>query len=200
MKLLVIAGLVAGLSNAFGAFVPTDTGYEANHYLVRITINPAVADKTFSAQLQMKLTAKTELKKLALDLRDLDIHSVSGPGHKALAFEVQDAKRLIVELPHPLAKGAATTLTIDYSGKINSGHHGLFRVEDPDDASRGPMLFTQFEAQAAREFFPCDDQPFAKATFEMIATVPAKYGVISNGALVSDKKIKGKTPLHEVHW
>ena len=118
-----------------------------------------------------------------------------------MLFDTSSPERLTIHLPQPLKAGERATIAIDYSGKIHSEHEGLFKVRDPEEPARGPLLFTQFESTSARAFFPCDDEPYNKATTEVTATVPARYDVVSNGVLVRDRKLKhGGGHWHEVHW
>ncbi len=181
---------------------PRTRCYKATHYRLAMTLDPAANPKDFEASLQMTATLKEGACELELDTKALTIKSVTlqKPRRASLTFNATDPKFLKIQLPKSMKKGTKVQIEIAYSGKINDGHYGLFKVDDPDDAARGPLFFTHFEPTSARAFYPCDDQPNDKATSEVLITVPQHYQVVSNGKLVSDKKIRGAQQLHEVHW
>ncbi|MFQ5608217.1 MAG: M1 family aminopeptidase, partial [Candidatus Zixiibacteriota bacterium] len=51
--------------------------------------------------------------------------------------------------------------------------------------------FTQFEANEAREAFPCWDEPAFKIPFQLALTVPEKHEAVSNTPFVSEKTADG---------
>jgi aminopeptidase N len=189
---------IASLINA-APFVPANRPYDATHYRVKLAIDPATDPKTFTAEAQIKIKASTALSELELDAEQLEVTTVlqTAPVKRKLEHATQK-DHLIIKFPKEAAKGSNLAFTITYTGKINDGHKGLFKVTDPDDTSRGPLLFTQFESLGARRFLPCNDEPYDKATMELVVTTPARNQVVSNGKLVSDKKLKDGS--HEVHW
>ena len=66
----------------------------------------------------------------------------------------------------------------------NTGE-GLHRFVDPVDDE--VYLYSQFETADAKRMFACFDQPDLKATFDVTATAPAHWQVVSNGATVSNE-------------
>lgn len=70
---------------------------------------------------------------------------------------------------------------------------GLHRFVDPVDGE--VYLYSQFETADAKRMFACFDQPDIKAAFDITATAPAHWQVISNGATVSAIE-HGETKVH----
>lgn len=175
---------------------PTMRPYAAEHYSIHLEVDPSSDPNVFEATVEMQLKAKAALSEVVLDTEDLKIKSVIAKRSQrslvagSMLFDASDPERLTIHLPSPLKAGQRVSFIIDYTGKIRSEHEGLFKVRDPEDPARGPLLFTQFEANSARAFFPCDDEPYDKATTEVLVTVPTRYDVVSNGVLVGDHKRK----------
>ncbi len=187
----------------FAAFSPANRPYNVTHYKLKMEIDPSKNPDKFSAQVEIKLKSKTPIETLSLDIDELTIGSVemTKPVKKTLEFQTKTGKLLDITLPGKIKPGQEWSFTIVYQGVIHSSHNGLFRVTDPDEPDRGALVFSHLEPLGARSVFPCNDEPYAKATSEMEVTTPARFSVVSNGKLVSDKKLKrGKDAWHVVHW
>ncbi|MEV0687061.1 aminopeptidase N [Nocardia sp. NPDC050378] len=64
---------------------------------------------------------------------------------------------------------------------------GLHRFVDPADGK--VYLYSQFETADAKRMFACFDQPDLKATFDVVATAPSDWVVVSNGADIDQHEI-----------
>jgi hypothetical protein len=95
---------------------------------------------------------------------------------RALEFSHRD-DRLTIALPDALEVGDAVRLRISYGGRASRDGYGV------NWASHGgaPVAFTFAEPFGARVWFPCNDRPDDKATFEMTITAPADLRVAANG-------------------
>ena len=82
-------------------------------------------------------------------------------------------------------------LSMDYTGKINTQANGLFALDYVTETGKQRALFTQFEAPDARRFVPSWDEPNYKATFNLIATVPASQMAISNMPVAQSNDLPG---------
>jgi alanyl aminopeptidase len=65
---------------------------------------------------------------------------------------------------------------VEYGAAFNRGQHGLYRAREADV----DYVFTQFEAIAAREAFPCFDEPAFKIPFTTTLVVPDGQVAIAN--------------------
>jgi len=185
---------------ALAAFSPVDRPYDVESYAVTLSIDPSTNPTDFKAEVAIKLKTTRPTDEIELDRDELLIEEAKD-GKTTLGIDNRDPKLIKIKFPKPLAANATTSFKIWYSGKVGTNNRGLFKVTDPDDASRGPLLFTHFEPLAARSFLPCNDQPFDKALTEIRVTVPQRYDVISNGKRVKDRKFaQGGKALREIHW
>jgi aminopeptidase N len=133
---------------------------------------------------------------LPLDAVELEIHAVACAG-RALPFR-HDGKVLRADVSGvPLDARGHITLDIDYSG---SPRRGLYFVGPDQGYPDKPLqVWTQGQDEDSRFWFPCLDAPHAKATSEVIATVPARFTVLSNGTRVADE-VDQAAGRRTVHW
>jgi aminopeptidase N len=133
---------------------------------------------------------------LPLDAVELEIHAVASAG-RALPFR-HDGKVLRVDVSGvPLDERGQLTLDIDYAG---SPRRGLYFVGPDHGYPDKPLqVWTQGQDEDSRFWFPCLDAPHAKATSEVIATVPARFTVLSNGTKVADQ-VDEAAGRRTVHW
>ncbi len=73
-------------------------------------------------------------------------------------------------------------IEIDYNGILNENMQGTYLSKYEYKGDTELVVVTQFESHYAREAFPCIDEPAAKATFEVIITIPKESDdvVLSN--------------------
>jgi aminopeptidase N len=190
--------LVSALSYAYQ---PANRPYDIQNYRLNFETDPAQEVKELRIQTEITGKATGPLMKLVLDAVDLKVHSVkSFPIGRPLSFDISKPRLLTIQLEKNLKKGEKFHFVVDATAPVRSSHDGLFRVTDPDDANRGNLYFTMFEPEEARGVFPCNDEPYDKATTEVIARVPKDFTVISNGKKVSDRAVKKNAQWHEIHW
>jgi aminopeptidase N len=92
---------------------------------------------------------------------------------------------LVVHFARPVAFGDTVRFTIDYAGKVESGH-GLTFIDERPHTPR--QIWSQGEDRDNHYWFPTYDFPNDKMTWELEATVPSGFMAVSNGGLVSDTK------------
>jgi aminopeptidase N len=133
---------------------------------------------------------------LPLDAVELEIDAVACAG-RALPFR-HDGKVLRVDVSGvALDPRGHIVLDIDYAG---SPRRGLYFVGPDDGYPDKPLqVWTQGQDEDSRFWFPCLDAPHAKATSEVIATVPARFTVLSNGTRIADQ-VDEATGRRTVHW
>jgi aminopeptidase N len=92
---------------------------------------------------------------------------------------------LVVYFARPATFGDTVRFTIDYDGKVESGH-GLTFIDERPHTPR--QIWSQGEDHDNHFWFPTYDYPNDKMTWDLEATVPAGFMAVSNGALVGDTK------------
>jgi aminopeptidase N len=115
-----------------------------------------------------------------------------------LRFSTQ-GDTLIVYPAHPLAFHDTLRFTIEYHARIENGH-GLTFIQPDGLEHRPQQIWSQGEDENNHDWFPTYDYPNDKATWELVATVPAAYTVVSNGSFVSDRRNPGAGGTHTVTW
>ncbi len=104
-------------------------------------------------------------------------------------FEHQ-GKKLLVEFPRELARGATADLVIryslDYSDQKGQGlTYSPAKPDAPSLTTQFPQVHAQGQAESNSRWFPCLDHPSERLTTELIVHVEDGYEVVSNGRLVS---------------
>jgi aminopeptidase N len=84
-------------------------------------------------------------------------------------------------------------LVVDADCNYSNTGEGLHRFVDPVDDE--VYLYSQFETADAKRMFACFDQPDLKATFDVTVTAPARWQVVSNGAVEATRD-DGATKTH----
>ena len=144
---------------------------------------------------------------LILDAKGMDINSVA-IGSKKLNFTYKN-DFLRIKLDKEYTRNDRYTVMIDYVAKPDeretagsaaiTSDKGLYFINPRgEEPGKMPQIWTQGETEASSVWFPTIDQPNAKTTQEIFITVDEKYQTLSNGRLVSSKKIDGGKRVD--HW
>ncbi len=192
--------LLLGTNAIYGARV--SRAYDVQHYKLSLELDPRSNPEAFEGTLEVSLKALGPLSEIELDREELALENAADPQTgKSLKFDTKNPHTFRVSLPKPLKKDESAKLRLRYTGKIRLENRGFFKVTDPDEPGRGPLLFTTLEPKAARTFFPCNDTPNDKATTEMVVTVPAEFEALSNGSLVTtEKEMRSNRQWKTVRW
>lgn len=84
-------------------------------------------------------------------------------------------------------------LSLMFSGNINNNLIGFYASNYPGkDGTSKRLACTHLEPAHAREFFPCIDEPEAKATFDLSVTTDKKFDVTSNTPEIRTENLSGK--------
>jgi aminopeptidase N len=105
---------------------------------------------------------------------------------------------LVVRLPRPAGFGDTVRFTVDYYGKVTHGKGLYFFKAEPGRPHRPQQIYSGGGTDGNPNWIPTYGPPHDKATWELIATVPSAYTVVSNGRLVRDTP--GAARTHTVHW
>ncbi|WP_055499732.1 M1 family metallopeptidase, partial [Streptomyces albus] len=132
-------------------------------------------------------TATQDLSRFNLDFA-LDVSEVRVDGKKA-RFATSGAHELSITPAKPLAKGEQATVVVRYKGvpskvKVN-GFTSWLRTKDGGVAANEP--------EAAWWWFPSNDHPSDKASYDVSVAVPDGTQAISNGTLQSQRSKAGWT-------
>jgi aminopeptidase N len=171
-----------------------DRSVDVKH--TKLDVRLDFSKRSISGTVTHRIAAITgALKELAFDAGEMSIQTVLADG-KPAAFDLTDSK-LTIALPRRLKVDQEIEVAIRYSARPR---RGLYFV-GPDEGypNKRVEAWTQGEDLDSRYWFPCYDYPNDRITSEMIATVPANFFALSNGALIGireDKRRATKT----WHW
>jgi aminopeptidase N len=196
---------VAGARSLDDPLLPQlgNTGYDVEHYTIKLDYDPD-ANVFNSAKTKITANADRKLKEFSLDFQDLDVSSVRVDGRQAEFSQVEatpdlsdnpdvtQPMKLVVE-PHPSTRpksGRDFTVKVRYSGTPQV-------ITDPDTSIEGwipacyPLAppqtcdgaFVVNEPMGAQGWFPSNNYPTDKATFDTKITVPQAKTALGIGEL-----------------
>ena len=144
---------------------------------------------------------------LILDAKGMDIKSVA-IGSMLLNYTYAD-DFLRIKLDKSYSREEKYTIMIDYvakpeereteSGTAITSDKGLYFINPTgEEENKMPQIWTQGETESSSVWFPTIDSPNAKTSQEIFMTVDDKYATLSNGKLISSKKIADGKRID--HW
>jgi len=162
-------------------------GYDVTSYDIDITYVPA--GTTVKGTTTIKATATQDLTRFNLDLL-LTASSVTVNGTKA-KFAKSDPHELVVTPAATIRKGSSMTVKVVYSGQPRTISYA--GVASPWVGS-GTESMALGEPEIAAWWFPSNDHPRDKASYNFTFRVPKGLEAIGNGKLVS-KTTSGSTDV-----
>ncbi len=208
MRLVLTAALLAG---AFGALQAqtnlervVNGSYSPSHDYDLIHQRIEVSDFDWDSSAFDGLVTTTVvsrqpgLETVALDMdRQLEVQAVTGPRGAALGFD-RPGDSLIVRTARPAGFGDTVRFAVRYRGRIAQGRGLYFFTEEPGRPHRPQQVYSGGGTDGNPRWIPTYGAPHDKATWDLLATVPARFTVVSNGRLVSDRVVK--RGLRTTHW
>ncbi len=177
--------------------VGEDRGFDALHYDLRLEV-PGDRPR-FRGETLIRLRATRPVSVLVLDAADLrlldaGVRTVAAvrPGHdvatseELLAGAAVRGPRLELALTRPLEAGEEAEVRVAYAVErpLAGLHFSLPSETGVADAI--PQVYSQGEAERARYWFPCHDDPADRATHTLTATVPLSWTVVAAGRKEAD--------------
>src|SRR5256885_1588249 len=207
MRLLLVCPILGGLSQpALGQSngeLGTNGAYTRSHdYDVvhqRIEVRNFDWDSTsLDGRVTTTLVAlRPRLDSVILDAGSRLIIARIADGRGATLRSERHGDTLVVHPARPIAFHDTLRFSIDYHARVDNGH-GLTFIQSEGQAHRPQQIWSQGEDHNNHFWFPTYDFPNDKMSWELVATVPQQYTVVSNGLLVADRKLPGGS--HAVTW
>ncbi|MFC3994681.1 M1 family metallopeptidase [Nocardiopsis sediminis] len=164
-----------------------NTGYDVEHYDLRLGYTPDSDRLTGTATLVAEATE--DLDSFSLDFL-LDVDSVRVNGTPA-DFERSGEHKLVITPARPVAEGGQLTVVVKYADVPSTVQWGDGSVTGWNRTPDGAIALGQPEA--SWWWFPANDHPRDKATFDVAVTVPEGTSAVSNGVLTGETTRAGKT-------
>lgn len=149
------------------------------HYELDVHLTPK---DSFEGKVKIRFFGK-KLRDLRLDYFEGKIKSIILNDEDLTYLPYENGH---IQLPANSLMIGNNTLTVSFETPYAKTGNGLHKFTDPDD--KEVYLYSQFEAFHANKMFPCFDQPDLKATFQLNATVPKNWKVISTTLSQSQTK------------
>jgi aminopeptidase N len=181
---------VAGGTSGGDSYFPAagNGGYQVRHYDLDLRYTPQTMALTARARIAAE--ARRNLKSFSLDLRDpLTVSSVRVNGRPARFVHNDD--ELVVTPRDTLKAGRRFTVDVRYGGTTG-------QPEDNTGALYGWVsyadgAFVANEPEGASTWFPVNDVPYDKASYDFEITVPRGTVAVANGDLRSTRTRNGWT-------
>ena len=147
-------------------------GYDVQHYDIAVEWFPET--ETLSGDTTVRATTTQQLSQFNLDLQ-LAVKTVTVDDVEA-AFE-QAGRELVVTPASPLPADTPVTVRVTYEGAPADLDDSAWHLTTDGAVLAG-------EPESASVWYPSNDHPRDKATFDIAVTAPHGMDVVSNGRLV----------------
>jgi aminopeptidase N len=163
-------------------------GYDVANYSLTLDYTPAGNRLAGTAVITARATQN--LSRFDLDFRMQDSVTRVLVNGVAASYTAAEGQELVVTPASGLVQGKTFTVTVDYDGVPKV-------VTDPDTSIEGWVptddgAFVVNEPQGSPGWYPANDNPRDKATYDFRVTVPDGLTVMANGVLVSQTHANGK--------
>ncbi|MBQ1029041.1 M1 family metallopeptidase [Micromonospora parva] len=182
-------GFRPGAADVGDPYVPGrgNGGYDVAHYGLDVRYDPSTDRLTGKAVITA--TATQDLSRFNLDLAGLEVGAVS-VGDAAAEYRRGDGE-LVVTPRDGVPRGRQFTVTVDYAGVPTAVDDGALGSGGFLHTSDGAVALGQ--PHSAATWFPVNDHPSDKATYELAVTVPDGLAALSNGVPLPRSSADGWT-------
>ncbi|MDA0182244.1 M1 family metallopeptidase [Solirubrobacter phytolaccae] len=170
-------------------------GYDALHYTNTFKYDPVANSMLPGSQSEITIKATQNLSEFALDLRAYVVSEVTIDGVPAGVARAANDK-LVVTPAAGIVNGREFKVLVKFTGTP-------LEIEDPDGSFEGWSRiatggFVVNEPQGAMGWFPSNNYPSDKATYDYKVTIPATHTNVSNGELTS--RVDNGDGTHTWNW
>ena len=168
-------------------------GYDVKHYSLDLDYVPQPTNR-LDGEAKLHARATQSLSSVNLDLRAFMVVSDVEVNGRDARFAHDGGQELTVTPRHALKRGRKFTVEVAYGGTPED-------VVDPDGSIEGWTVtpdgaFVVNEPQGSPGWYPANDNPRDKATFDIAVTVPEGRTAIANGRLIKKRTRSGTTTWH----
>lgn len=176
-----------GARSAGDSYLPGsgNGGYGVDSY--DLDLRYRVMTNRLDGRAVLTITTTQQLDSFSFDLTRLRVSRVRIEGQRGVKF-AQTPHKLTVTPAASVAAGAVLAVTIDYSGTPGprSSAWGAVGWEELED---GVLVAAQ--PSGAPTWFPCNDHPSDKSSYDIRIAAEQPYTVVCNGVLVESRVAAG---------
>jgi aminopeptidase N len=169
-----------------------DHSFDVDHYALELSYN--VESNHLGGRAVISATALEDLDRFELDLYHLRVSKVTVDGAAPAKYS-HHKSRLVVRPKTAIAAGDSFTVLVAYAGSPRP-MPGLDGDAGWEELADGVIVASQ--PHGAPSWFPCNDRPSNKATYEIELTAPVGYVVVANGVLESQRRRAGSVVWRHV--
>ena len=181
--------------------VSADDGYKRNHSIDILNYNFSISvndtNNIIYGHTEITLQFTAAINTLAFDLKN---KGANGRGMEVLNVSFDKGSivwthlenKINITLSDTVKSGTVGIITIDYSGVPADG----LIISDNKFGKR--TFFADNWPDRARNWLPCIDHPYDKATVDFVVTSPDHYQVVGSGHLIEESCMPNHTKL--THW
>lgn len=162
-----------------------DTGFDAVHY--DLVLEYDVEGNRLAGTATIHCVANEELTELGLDLHGLDVSKALLDGH-SVKHRVRRGK-VTLRPAYPIPEGEGFTVRLRYAGHPKPLRTRRLGTAGWEELTDGSIVAGQ--PHGAPSWFPCNDRPSNKATYEITVSAPNGYRVVANGSLAKKRRRSG---------
>ena len=179
--------MILGSDPGADPYVPGhgDTGFDVLHYDLKIEYD--VEGNRLSGTARVDCVTRDAVEELGFDLHALDVSKVT-LGGDTVKHRVRRGK-VTVRPKKPMAAGERFTVRLRYAGHpkpVSTRRLGTAGWEELTDGS-----IVAGQPHGAPSWFPCNDRPSNKASYQITVTAPTGYRVVANGELARRRRRSG---------
>ncbi|NDZ81092.1 M1 family metallopeptidase [Streptomyces sp. SID10853] len=166
-------------------------GYDVSHYSLTLAYDPDSGRLTGTADITARATQ--DLSAFSLDFTGMTVRGATVDGRYAPVNRA--GSELTLRPHHDLTRGATFRTVVRYAGEPKT-------ITDPDASEEGWLpdgddgALALGEPTGSMAWFPGNNHPSDKATYDIAVTVPAGLQAVSNGRLTSQRTSAGRTTFH----
>ncbi len=177
--------------------IPTlgNAGIDVQHVTLKLDLDTDAGTIAGVATLHIR-AVYDQLASFNLDAYDLDVQDVQ-IGGASVPFVAKEHK-LVIELPAPLDYGSEFDAAITYQAAPQPYHSAYIPYFDVGMLHRDGRLFTYNEPDAAHTWFPCNDHPRDRATYDFYLRTAVPRQAVANGTLLDTTDNGDGTRTY--HW
>ena len=154
-------------------------GIDVTHYAIHVNeLN--FTDHTLQGETFVDFTATAEVSQIVLELKYLDVSSITATGTTIADFS-QSGDFLTINLASPLPAGSSSTLDIVYGGSTFNESWGGVHWWGSDKVYNLGVGFDSQPHNLGKAWFPCVDNFIDKATYDVFVTVTNDKKAICGG-------------------
>ena len=165
-------------------------GYDVSHYDLELDYD-RTPNNTLVGEAEIDARATQDLSRFNLDLRRFMVVSKVEVNDSRATFTREGDHELVITPRKGIRRGKKFEVEVEYAGNPEP-------VVDPDESIEGWVpthdgAFVVNEPQGSPGWYPVNDSPKDKATYDFEITVPADLEAIANGVLEDRETKRGRT-------